>query len=86
MKKSEMRKIIESYKPTKGFFNLSRKPENLNGEEYAKILKTQMFLVEQNEHREYLRTHNPTQWDKLKELSAELQCIIFEHWGDSVFV
>jgi DNA-directed RNA polymerase subunit F len=86
MNKKEARKIIESYQPTNGFFDLSKKPESLNQIEYAKILEAQNLLVEQNNNREYLKKHNPIQWEKAKELSASLQQIIFQHWGDSVFV
>jgi DNA-directed RNA polymerase subunit F len=86
MNKKEARQIIESYKPTKGFFDLSKKPEGLKEIEYAKILEAQNLLVEQNNNREYLKKYNPIQWEKAKELSASLQQIIFRHWGDSVFV
>lgn len=83
--KTEAKKIIENYKPHKGFFNLSKKPDSLNDIEYAKILKTQNFLAERNKQKEYLKKFNPTQWEKLKEISGELQSIIFTHWGDAIF-
>ena len=77
--------IIANYKPVSGFFDLSKKPESLLKIEYAKILQAQNELVFQNENRDYLKKHNPSQWEKLKEFSANLQQIIFEYWGDTVF-
>ena len=85
MKKVEAKKIIDSYRPHAGFFDLSEKPKHLSDTEYAKILETQLFLVEQNEQREYVKKHLPVQWEKLKEVSAALQQIIFQHWGDKIF-
>jgi len=79
------RAIIEGYEPHKGFFDLSKKPESLGIMEYAKILKLQNFLADQSKHSDYLRKYNPTQWEKLQELSGELQQIILYHWGNSVF-
>lgn len=85
MTKNEANLIIENYKPHKGFFDLSKKPERMSDVEYAKTLKTQNFLAKQNEKREYLRKFDPIQWDKLCELSVELQNIILSNWGDSIF-
>lgn len=85
MNNKEAKAIIANYKPHRGFFNLSDKPEGLNDIEYANILKLQNFIAEQNEQREYMRKFNPTQWEKLSEISAKLQRIILCHWGDSAF-
>lgn len=85
MTNKEADKIIANYKPTEGFFDLSKKPDKLPKLEYAKILEAQAELVFQNERREYLKKFNPTQWEKLKEFSEALQQVIFSHWGDSVF-
>ncbi len=85
MTNKEVNKIINGYKPHKGFFDLSKQPKTLSKLEYAKILDLQNFLAEQNKDREYLQKFNKTQWEKLKEISAQLQRIIFQHWGDSVF-
>ncbi len=85
MTRAEAKKIIESYKPHKGFFNLSAKPDSLSDTEYARILKMQIFLTEQNKYKDYLIEFDPTQWEILKEISAKLQGIIFSHWGDTVF-
>lgn len=86
MTSKEANNIINSYKPNKGFFDLSIQPKSLNKIEYAKILETQNFLSEQNRKGEYLRKLDNLQWEKLKVFSAELQQIIFQHWGDSVLV
>jgi len=85
MTNKEAEAIISNYKPQNGFFNLSQKPEKLSKMEYAKILEAQNELVFQNNHRDYLKKYNPNQWEKLKEFSAALQQVIFQHWGDSVF-
>lgn len=88
MSNKEIRKIISEYKPHKGFFDLSKKPNNLCDEEYAKILKTQGFLASQNtsENIKYLKEFNLIQYDFLRKISAELQGIILSYWGNSVFV
>lgn len=85
MTNKEVDAIISNYKPSSGFFDLSQKPNGLSKLEYAKILEAQNELVFQNNHRDYLKRHNPVQWEKLKEFSAALQQVIFQHWGDSVF-
>lgn len=85
MTDKEANKIIEEYKMHEGFFDLSIQPKTLNKLEYAKVLKLQKFLVEQNKNREYLQKFNKSQWEKLKKISSQLQGIIFQHWGDSIF-
>jgi hypothetical protein len=77
-------KIIKAYRPHKGFFDLSIQPKGLTKIEYAKILDTQNLLARENNNKEYLLKFNPTQWEKAREMSANLQRIIFEYWGDSV--
>ena len=88
MNNKEIRKIISEYKPHKGFFDLSSKPKELSNAEYAKILKTQNFLASQNtsENIKYLKKFNPIQYNFLRKISTELQGIILNYWGDSVFV
>lgn len=82
MNHQEVNAIIQNYHPHNGFFDLSKKPSTLTKNEYAKLIKLQNFLVEQNQNKDYLIKHDPIQWGKLKELSAEIQAIYFEHWGD----
>jgi hypothetical protein len=84
MNNQDVIRIIENYKPHIGFFNLSFKPSSLSNLEYAKILKLQNFVVSQNNNLIYLKEHNLTQWEKLKELCANLQQVIFSYWGNSV--
>ncbi|HZK37394.1 MAG TPA: hypothetical protein VFC98_00740 [Clostridia bacterium] len=81
----EAEKIIENYKPHKGFFNLGTKPDTLGNIEYAKILRMQTFLTKQRKHQGYLKEFDPTQWAMLKEMFGMLQGIILAHWGDAVF-
>lgn len=86
MKEKEINQIIANYKPKNGFFDLSKKPDTLNKDEYAKVLKVQEFLFEQNSNKEYIKKFYPNEWENLKVVSAQLQSIVLEHWGDSVFV
>lgn len=85
MKKIEAENIIRDYKPHPGFFDLSEKPRSLSKIEYAKILSIQNFLAVQNAKSDYVRKFEPLQWQKLKVLSGQLQQIILQHWGDTVF-
>ena len=59
MTNKEADTIIEKYKPTKGFFDLSKKPAKLSKIEYAKILGSQNELVYYNNHKDYLNKFNP---------------------------
>ena len=72
--------IIKDYKPYKGFYDLSTKPKSLTKIEYAKVLKIQEFLAKQARNKEYLRQFTPIQYEKTKELTANYQSIIWEHW------
>ena len=80
--------IIKNYKPHLGFFDLSEKPSTLSKTEYAKLLNLQNVLAESNtkENIQYLKKFNKNQYVMLQELSASVQQIVFEHWGDKVFV
>jgi dsDNA-binding SOS-regulon protein len=69
------------YTNPKGFFDISKRPKSLSKREQEKIQQMQMFLADQNEKREYLKKHEPTQWEKLKDTAAELQQIILSHWS-----
>ena len=86
MKNKEAKKVIEEYKPHKGYLNLSVKPEKISNIEYAKILDSQNLLIRMEKEKEYLKEFNPTQWFEIQEISAKLQRIILYYWGDSVFV
>ena len=85
MNKKEAYKTIVNYKPHKGFYDLSEKPKTLNKIQYAKILGIQNFLAEQNNIVDYLKKHEPIQYQKDKELSADYQSIIYKHWGDIIY-
>ena len=80
MNNKEVTQIIENYEPLKGFFDLTQRPKNLTKKEYAKILKMQEYLAEQETNKEYLKKFEPMQWQKMKELSADYQAIVLEHW------
>jgi hypothetical protein len=68
------------YTPHKGFFDLSQKPKSLSKREYEKIKKIQMFLINENENKDYYKKHNKVQWEKLKVMAADLQQIILQYW------
>ena len=80
MKKLEVKKIIENYKPHSGFHDLSKRPETLTKMEYAKVLKMQNFLAEQERDKKYIMKMLPLQWMEDKELSANYQSIVRENW------
>lgn len=69
------------YKCPKGFFDISNRPKTLTNKEHKSIQELQLFLSEQQKHSISLRKYNPIQWQKMKELSADLQQIIFQHWS-----
>ncbi len=74
---------MSDYKPCKGFFDLSVKPEKLDKRTYKKILDMQAIVIEESKHMDiYLQ---PDNWHKcrlqnLQELSAKLQQIILHYW------
>jgi len=82
MNKKTAENIIKEYHPHKGFFDLSKKPNDLDDVEYAKILELQNYLASENEkmNTKAIREANKSHWDSLKRLSAKLQGIIFSHW------
>ena len=83
MKKSEVKKIIDNYKPHLGFYDLSIKPETLSMEEYAVILQTQNYLALENEKFKVrtLRKNNKRAWEEVKRLAGELQEVVLKHWN-----
>lgn len=88
MNNKKVKEIIKNYKSHKGFFDLSEKPSTLCETEYAKVLNLQNILAKSNtkENIKYLKEFNKNQFAMLQELSANVQQIVFEHWGDKVFV
>ena len=76
----EVNKIIENYRPHKGFYDLTERPVTLNKTEYAKLIKIQEYLSWQEGNKKYLMKFEPAQWQKMKELSADYQAIVLEHW------
>ncbi|MCK4446818.1 MAG: hypothetical protein KAW56_07030 [Candidatus Marinimicrobia bacterium] len=84
MNNKEADHIIINYKPYRGFYDLSEKPKSLTKIEYAKVLKIQGFLAERARNIEYLRKFTPIQYEKSKEISANYQEIVREHWGNKL--
>ena len=80
MKKNEADRIIKNYKPHSGFHDLSKKPNSLTEMEYAKVLRIQNFLAEQEKDKKYIMKMLPLQWMEDKELSANYQGVVTEHW------
>jgi len=80
MNNKEANLIIKNYKPHKNFYNLSEKPETLTTMEFAKVLKMQNFLAEQERDKKYIMKMLPLQWMEDKELSANYQSIVRENW------
>ena len=81
MKNKEVNQIIENYRPHKGFFDLTERPVTLTKVEYAKLLQIQEYLSWQEGNKKYLQKFEPIQWQNMKELSADYQAIVLEHWG-----
>lgn len=63
------------YSPENGFYDLSEKPATLTEKEHEKVQKLQLWLREMNGKKQ--SEHN---WELLKETSAKLQFVIFEHY------
>ena len=61
MNTKEINYIIKNYKPYKGFYDLSKKPNTLTKMEYAKVLKIQEFLAEQEKDKKYVIQMLPRQ-------------------------
>jgi len=80
MNKKEANLIIENYKPHPGFYDLSERPATLTKVEYIKLLKIQAYLAWQEGNKAYLMKYAPIQWQEMKELSANYQSIVSEHW------
>ena len=85
MTQKEVKSIIANYKPNDGFFDLSKKPSEMSDIEYAKTLKIQNFLARQAKHSDYIKKFHPYQWEGLKNVSAQLQEIVFQNWGQEIF-
>ena len=80
MKIKEVNQTIENYRPRKGWFDLTERPVTLTKVEYAKLIKVQEYLSWQEGNKKYLMKFEPVQWQKMKELSADYQAIVLEHW------
>ena len=80
MTNSEARKIINSYKPPKGFYNLSKKPDNLSNKEYAQILGAQIWLAYVRDHQEDYKKGNLKGWIQALTTSADYQKIVLKYW------
>lgn len=69
-----------SYTPTPGFFDISNRPHGLDKRTHLKMQEIQMYLVDMQKKADYYRRFHPTQWEKAKELSGELQRMIFQYY------
>jgi hypothetical protein len=70
-----------NYIPPKGFFDISTCPKTLDKQTHLKMQNIQMFLATIQISATYYKTHEKLQWQKAKEMSAELQQVIFQHWS-----
>ena len=80
MNKKEADQIIKNYKPHPGFYDLSVRPATLTKIDFAKVLRIQESLAWQESNKAYLIKLEPIQWQEMKELSANYQSIVSEHW------
>ncbi|MCK4297752.1 MAG: hypothetical protein KAX28_13985 [Candidatus Marinimicrobia bacterium] len=82
MNNKEADHIIINYKLHEGFYDLSEKPKTLTKIKYAKALKIQEYIASQVKNVDYLKKHCLIQYQKLVELSANYQIIIWKHWRE----
>jgi hypothetical protein len=74
------------YQSTHGFFDITNRPDGLDKRTHEKMQEIQMFLVHVQSKSAYYREHNRHQWEKAKEMSGELQQLIFQHYSqDELF-
>lgn len=74
------------YKPMSGFFDISTRPKTLDKRTFEKLQAAQTELMHMQEKSEYYKKWHPQQWEKGKELSGQIQQIIFQHWAhDELF-
>lgn len=69
------------YKPQSGFLDITHRPKTLSQREHRKLQEAQMMLAHMKQNADYFRKHHPAQWEKAKEVSGELQQMIFRHWS-----
>ena len=81
MKNKEINRSIENYKPHEGFYDLSKVPKYLTKIEWARVIKCQEFIIEQNKNIDYLKRFEKIRYKDLVELTARLQIIIIENWS-----
>lgn len=67
------------YKPSEGFFDLSTRPKTLDKKTFQKLQNIQMWIAHVQQNAEQFRTQQKGQWEKAKDMSAEIQQIIFQH-------
>lgn len=70
-----------NYTAQKGFFDISVQPKTLDSRTFKKLQEAQMQLSYMAQRAEYYKQYHPQQWQKGKEMSGELQQIIFKHWS-----
>jgi hypothetical protein len=77
---------MREYKPSKGFFDISARPKTLDKRTFEHLQEIQTELSHMQNNAEYYKKHHPQQWEKGKEMSAEIQQVIFRHWShDELF-
>lgn len=72
MLKSKRKK--KDYTPYPGFYDL--RIFDLNPKEFFAAWRVQEFLYRQSLQREYYKRFAPLEWEKLKDLSAQLQMVL----------
>jgi hypothetical protein len=77
---------MTTYKPTSGFFDISKCPKGLDKRKHEKMQEIQMYLAHLQSKSAYYREYHRIQWEKGKEISADLQQMIFQHYShDELF-
>ena len=73
---------MSKYKPRKGFFDISNRPKGLSKTEHRKMQETQTLLQRTEDRKEYYLKHDRNSWEVAKEMSAQLQQLIFKYYPE----
>lgn len=71
---------MREYKPRKGFFDISDCPKGLSKVKHRKMQETQTLLQRTEDRKEYYLKYDRHSWEVAKEMSAQLQQLIFKYY------
>jgi len=76
------KEIIENYKPTPGFYDLSTTPKTMSIEDHANLIELQQGVINNSRilDTEEKRNLNSRTWEKTLNVSAMISVIYHQHW------